>query len=75
MLLQLPKEFQKGSGSGGGISFLNACNDVSGKQWTDSHQVMEQLFALGIGCNKVKCLMPREMWKVLPGGMPYYVVV
>ena len=73
MLLQLPKEFQKDSG--GGMSFLNACNDVDGRQWTDLHQVMEQLFVLGIGCNRVKCLMPREMWKVLPGGMPYYVVV
>ena len=73
MLSQLPKEFQ--SGSGGGMSFLNACNNSDGEQWTGLHSVMEQLFALGMASSKVKCLLPRDMWKVLPGGMPYYVVL
>ncbi len=73
MLSQLPKEFQEDSG--GGMSFLNACNDVNGELWTGLHSIMEQLFSLGQACEKVKCLMPRDMWKALPGGMPYYVVV
>ena len=71
MLKQLPKEFQKDSG--GGMSFLNACNTNTGEQWGD-HQVMEQLFALGIACKKVTLLMPKELWGSLPGGMPYYGV-
>ena len=73
MLSQLPKEFHKDSG--GGWTFLNACNNAKGEQWTGEHRIMEQLFTLGQACEKVQCLMPREMWSVLPGGMPYYAVV
>lgn len=72
MLDELPDEFKESGG--GGMSFLNACNDKHGNQWTGLHQRMEQLFQLGIGVGKVKSLMPREMWGALPGGMPYYVV-
>ncbi|MDP2665599.1 MAG: hypothetical protein Q8P23_03110 [bacterium] len=72
MLDELPDEFKKSGG--GGWSFLNACNDKHGNQWTGFHQRMEQLFQLGIGISKVQYQMPREMWSVLPGGMPYLVV-
>lgn len=72
MLNELPDEF-KNSG-GGGWSFLNACNDKHGNQWTGSPLIMEQLFQLGIGVGKVKSLLPRKMWSVLPGGVPYYVI-
>ena|SRR3989344_1243104 len=72
MLDELPNDF-KGSG-GGGMSFLNACNDRHGNQWTGLHQRMEQLFQLGIGIGKVKCLAPRNEWSALPGRMPYYVI-
>ena len=72
MLDELPDEFKKSGG--GGWSFLNACNDKHGNQWTGLHQRMEQLFQLGIGISKVQYQMPREMWSVLPGGMPYLVV-
>jgi hypothetical protein len=64
MLDELPDQFKESNG--GGWSFL---------QWTDFHQRMEQLFQLGIGINRVKCLLPRELWKALPGGMPYYVIL
>ena len=73
MLYQLPKEFKKQHG--GGMSFLNACNNLNGEQWTGFHRIMEQLFAIGMASGKVKCLMPRDMWSLLPGGMPYYVVL
>lgn len=73
MLSQLPKEFQQNSG--GGMSFLSACNRADGEQWTGLHARMEQLFCLGLALLKVKCLLPRELWPALPGGMPYYVVV
>ncbi len=72
MLDELPDEFKESGG--GGISFLNACNDKLGNQWTGLHQRMEQLLQLGIAIGKVKCLIPREMWSALPGGMPYYTV-
>ncbi len=72
MLDELPDDFKESGG--GGMSFLNACNDKHGNQWTGLHLRMEQLFQLGIGIGKVKYPMPREMWSVLPGGMPYYVI-
>ncbi len=68
MLHGLPNEFY------GGWSFLNACQDEFGRQWTDLHQRMEQLFQLGIALGAVECQMPRELWSALPGGVPYYVV-
>ena len=73
MLEGLPLQFR--STDGGGWSFLNACHDRNGVQWTSFHQRMEQLFQLGIGLGLAKCLMPREMWSELPGGMPYYSVL
>lgn len=75
-LLDLPAEFMASSASdgGGGWSFLNACNDREGNQWTGLHLTMEGLFALGMGIGKVTCPMPRDLWIALPGGMPYYTV-
>jgi hypothetical protein len=72
MLNELPDQFKKSGG--GGWSFLNACDDKYGNQWTGFHQHMDQLFQLGVGLDKVQCQLPREMWSVLPGGMPYYVI-
>lgn len=73
MLNELSDDF-KVSG-GGGMSFLNACMDKHGRQWTGMHQVMDQLFMLGIAYGAVKPLMPRELWRSMPGGMPYYQVL
>lgn len=72
MLDELPDDFKKSVG--GGMSFLSACNDKRGNQWTGLHQRMEQLFQLGIGVGKVKCITPCEIWAALPGGMPYYAI-
>lgn len=72
MLDELPDDFKESSG--GGTSFLNACQDKHGNLWTGLHGIMEQLFLLGMGIGKVKLLFPREMWSYLPGGMPYYVI-
>ncbi|OGL24843.1 hypothetical protein A3A68_02525 [Candidatus Saccharibacteria bacterium RIFCSPLOWO2_01_FULL_48_13] len=72
LLMELPNEFMRSGG--GGWSFLNACLDKHGNQWTGLHQRMGQLFQLGIGIGKVVCLTPRNMWFALPGGMPYYVI-
>lgn len=72
-LLELPEPFR--TSSGGGWSFLQACEDRHGNLWTGEQRIMEQLFLLGMGIGKVKSLAPRVMWAVLPGGMPYYAVI
>jgi hypothetical protein len=72
MLAELPTEFQRSGG--GGWSFLNACMDRHGNQWTGLHRTMDCLFCLGMGLGLAQCQLPRDYWAVLPGGMPYYVV-
>ena len=72
MLNELPDQFQ--ASKGGGWSFLNACVDKHGEQWTGLHEVMEQLFLLGMGIRKVECPLPRKTWRALPGCMPYFLV-
>lgn len=72
MLLELPDGFM--SSHGGGWSFLNACYDRHGVQWTGEHPAMELLFILGLATGIAKELLPRELWHTLPGSMPYYVI-
>jgi hypothetical protein len=72
LLKELPNEFQKNGG--GGMSFLNMCNDKNGNQWADMHKTMDELVALGTATDKLSFLMSKEMWSELPGGMPYLVV-
>lgn len=69
MLSELPDEFR--ADGGGGWSFLNACLDRHGNHWAE-HPTIEQLLVLGIGVDAAQILMPREMWAVLPGGLPYF---
>jgi hypothetical protein len=71
-LADLPDQFR--AKGGGGWSFLNACDDRDGVQWTGLHQRMERLFQLGIGLGIARWLLPRDMWDAMPGGMPYVVV-
>lgn len=71
MLSELPDSFKPNSG--GGMSFLNACMTKANHQWGE-HRNMEQLFSLGIAAGFVTYCMPREMWNILPGGVPYLTV-
>ena len=71
ILLALPEPFREDKG--GGWSFLNACNDANGDQWGE-HISMNALFVLGMAAGKCRLVVPREMWSVLPGEMPYYAV-
>lgn len=68
---ELPSEFL--ADGAGGWSFLNLCNRADGEQWTSLHLRMEQFVAMAEGLGLASFLMPREMWSVLPGGMPYIV--
>ena len=72
LLNQLPNTFQKDGG--GGMSFLNMCDDKNNKQWTNSHKQMDELVALGIASGNLNYILPRELWSSLPGNMPYLVV-
>lgn len=68
-----PQFHEKG---GGGWSFLNACEDKNGAHWTGLHQSVDALVCLGIGLGMIKfCMEDREMWAILPGGMPYFVIL
>ena len=57
--------------SDSGISFLSMCEDKTGEQWTGFHARMEQLLVLGIAIGKLEYVLERDLWKELPGGMPY----
>ena len=76
MLAQLPHQFREGSGPGGtgGWSFLNGCTTDSGELWTGDQMAVEMLFALGMAAGLATCLVPRDLWPALPGGVPYYSV-
>lgn len=74
MLQDLPLPFRLVEGGGGGWSFLQACDDKDGNQWTGLHQTVDQLFQLGMAIGAVQYALPREIWPALPGGMPYMIV-
>lgn len=68
LLNEMPDEFHKEKG--GGMSFLNLCMDRHGEQWAE-HPTMDSLIALGIAAGMAEFPLPREMWSILPGGVPY----
>lgn len=61
------------TGGGGGMSFLNACMTKEGVHWAE-HPTMGMLFALGIGCGLCSYTLPRDMWAILPGSVPYITI-
>jgi len=74
ILDQMPLNFfSKAQGGGEGWSFLQLCMTRDDEQWGE-HPSMEELVCLGIGLNMVQFLLPREMWRGLPGGMPYLMI-
>ncbi len=68
LLAELPAEFKEG------WSFLNLCNTKDGEQWTGMHRVCEQLVVMAIGLGLMEYCMSREMWAILPGGVPYLMI-
>ena len=71
MLDELPPEFHEDTG--GGMSFLQACMDRHGRHWGE-HMTMDHLFALGMGIDRVVYPLPRDVWSVLPGSVPYVTI-
>ncbi len=56
----------------GGNSFLAACMDKNDQQWGE-HPDVERLYMLGLGLEMI-ITIPRELWEICPGGMPYFIV-
>lgn len=61
-------------GKGGGWSFLNMCVDKHGKLWTGDHMQCDRLICLGLAANLLQFTLPRDVWYVLPGEVPYISV-
>ena len=72
LLNELPSKFHEGSG--GGTSFLCACEDKNGNHWGE-HPDVEGLLLLGLAIKRVKFIFPRELWPALPGSVPYFCVL
>jgi len=68
ILNQMPDSFHKDKG--GGWSFLNLCMTKDGQHWGE-HPSMEALVALAVGLGMASYCLPRAMWSLFPGGMPY----
>ena len=68
LLTELPSEFNEC------WVFLNLCITRNGELWTGSHRVCEQLVVMAIGLGLMEYCMPREIWKILPGGVPYLMI-
>jgi len=72
LLLNLPSPFMQSVG--GGFTFLNMPSDKKGNLWGEQHTA-ESLLVLGLGLGLAKYCAPRSMWNILPGGVPYIVVM
>lgn len=65
--------FDELAGIDEGISFLTMCNDQYDRQWTGMHFMVDRLLQLGMASGVVEYTLPRDLWNILPGGMPYVI--
>lgn len=68
LLEQLPKEFHKDHG--GGTTFMSMPALADGSMWGEQRNAQE-LLLMGLATGYLTYCLPREMWMVLPGGVPY----
>lgn len=73
MLAELPEKFKQSNGVGGD-SFLNTYKDKDGNNWASLHLTQGMLVQLGLAIGEIEYPMPRDVWPVLPGGLPYIMV-
>lgn len=71
LLNELPSVFKVEDG--GGHSFLEACMDKHGNHWAE-HPSIDDLICLGLATGFVTFPLPRSMWSMLPGNVPYFTV-
>jgi len=45
-----------------------------GTQWTGEQSICELLVCMSIGLKLMEYCMPKELWLILPGGVPYVIV-
>lgn len=57
-----------------GWSFLKICENKEGHQWTDLHSVCEELVVMAVALGLAEYSFPRQLWPVLPGGVPYITI-
>jgi hypothetical protein len=69
MLMQLPHQFRV-SDEAQGWSFMQMPFDNDGEQWGE-HPNAQQLMVLAVAMGFMRYLMPKDLWAILPGGMPY----
>jgi len=74
LLDQMPLEFHPaGVGGGGGYTFLNLPFTRDGEQWGEQRDA-EALLCLGIAAGMATILVPRSVWNMFPGGVPYCAI-
>ena len=57
-------------GKGGGMSFLRLCETRAGEMWGE-HRNCQELMLLCIASGVANYLLPRSVWAMLPGAVPY----
>ena len=65
---ELPPIFKEG------YTFLKLCENKDGDQWTGMHKTCQELVVMAVGLGLMSYCLPREVWPVLPGGVPYVIV-
>ena len=68
LLDNIHKKFEEG------WTFLNLCLDKNENFWTGNHATMEKLLLLGLAIGRIEYCCDREMWHILPAGMPYIFI-
>lgn len=75
LLTQLPIAFRSVKDGGeDGASFLQMSFRQDETQWGE-HINAQELVLLAQALGLLRCIVPRSMWFLFPGGMPYYVIV
>lgn len=68
LVAELPAEFKEG------WTFINLCMTKDGGQWTGFQLRSEQLMVMAIALELMEYCLPKEMWQILPGRVPYVIV-
>ena len=74
LLDQLPDKFKENEGGGWSISQLHLTND--GAEWVEELDgKLDMLLSLGFAIGKLRWILPRDLWHILPDQYPYVTVM